>query len=258
MVAAILSKGFGRRPRRTPPAGGVLTREPGTPVARDEAFARVPRQLRPWRRHLREGLSLAAAAPDWGAVDRYPRAERVNTRFALTRLERETIEAIMRRNGRPRWAVLTAALHAVAESDNHTLPDRVAVPVPEARQVLIARVPRALWPYRSELEQGLQLAESGGDWQAPETYLEAEFVPTRFVVAAATAERIRLMAARRGVAMKTVLTVALHALASSPAFVIQTAPDSAIARRWPRPKEGDEVELLVPGDRAARRRRKPG
>lgn len=235
-----------------------MRRPPGPLAARAEAFARIPKSLRPWRRHLREGLALAAAAPDWSVVDRYPVGDRVNTRFSLSRLDQETLDALVRQSGQSRAAVLTAALHAVAESQDHALPDRVAVPVPEARQVLIARVPRALWPYRSELEQGLQLAESGGDWKPPETYLEAEFVPTRFVVAAATAERIRLMAARRGVAMKTVLTVALHALAEAPAFVTQTAPDSAIARRWPRPKAGDEVELLVPGDRPARRRRKPG
>ena len=234
-----------------------MRRPPGALAGRAEAFARIPKSLRPWRRHLREGLALAAAAPDWSVVERYPVGDRVNTRFSLSRLEQETLEALMRKSGQARATVLTAALHAVAESQDHTLPDRVAVPVPEARQVLNARVPRALWPYRSELEQGLQLAESGGDWKACESYLEAEFVPTRFVLAAATAERIRLMAARRGVAMKTVLTVALHALASAPAFVTQTAPDSAIARRWPPPPAADEgTELLVPGDRTARRRSK--
>ena len=196
-------------------------------------FARAPRRLRPWRRRLREGLELAAATGRWDVADRYPAAEYRNTRFSLGAFEKAALERLTRQTGNPRWIILTAALHHIAESDAHIPQSPAAAAASRASEVITAKVPRALWPWRSELEQGLQLAEARGDWDACGVYLKEEFAMTRFVMSAATRARIDAMGARRGASQRVVLTVALHALAQEPGFVTQTAPASAIARAWP-------------------------
>ena len=219
---------------------------------RERFFGRVPAPLRDWRRHLEEGLELAAAAGDWSAAEGYAPEEFVNTRFNLGQAEAQLLETLHRRSGRPRWAIVTAALEALSRSPAHVLPERVAVPAPGARRPLTHPVPKSLQSYRSELEHGLCLAERNGDWNACGAYPEEEFVMTRFVVAAETGERIRELAARHGVPQYAVLTAALHALRQARGFVTRTAPGSALARRWPPRRPGARIPDMVwrrPGER---------
>ena len=211
------------------------------PVRRPPS-ARAPRQLRPWRRHLREGLELADATGLWDVVDGYPEEEYQNTRFSLGTFEKATLKRLTRKTGKHRWVILTAALHHIAESDRHILQSPAGAAVAVKRSQISPKVPRPLWPWRSELEQGIQLADTGGDWNACDAYLKQEFAVTRIMVTEATRDKITAMAARRGVTREVVVTVALHTLAHEPAFVNQRAPESAIAQPWPPP-------LAAPGVR---------
>ena len=204
-------------------------------------WARAPRRLRPWRRHIREGLELAAAEGDWSPAELYPAADCANTRFSLGGAEMALLENLERGSGQPRWVILTAALHWLQESGQHALPERVAMPLPGVRTVTSALLPAALKPFRSELEQGLQMIETGADWNAASAYDKAGFTITRIVMSAETAIRVEDLAASRDVSKTAVLIVALHALSQATGFVKQRAPDSAIARRW-RPPSGSVPE----------------
>ena len=203
-------------------------------LMRERFFGRVPAPLREWRRHLEEGLELAAVADDWSAAEGYAPEAFVNTRFTLGQAEARLLETLHRQSGRPRWAIVTAALEQLSQ-------------IPRPRSAGTgggARARSAAAPHPSPAEippvlplgargTGLCLAERNGDWNACGAYPDEEFVMTRFVVAAETGERIRELAARHGVPQRVVLTAALHALKQAVGFVTQTAPDSAIARRWP-------------------------
>ena len=65
----------------------------------------------------------------------------------------------------------------------------------------------ALKPFRSELEQGLQMIETGADWNVASAYDKAGFTITRIVMSAETAIRVEDLAARRGVSKSAALAV---------------------------------------------------